>query len=389
MKPHQHRRLAVGFTLIELLVVIAIIGILAALLLPAVNAAKLHAKRTACVSNLRQTGLGFIMFVNDHEGKLPMQTPVREGGTLELVNLTNQESADFTSAYRHLQALSNELVTPKILLCPMDVRPAAEKFFQLLNTNVSYFVNIRALPGLSTSILAGDRNLTNDWASGQTVLRLDANSYLRWTAELHRYRGNLLYGDGHVEELNKPALMVTSANADTVASLALPTDEPPRPPPSANVPTGPPSGSPGAPGVPAPRAAPGSPAATPPAGGGFATPFSTNPPPMTRAPGGTPATGRAESSLIVQTTPTAPSQVRTQQVHYITNLAAVTTNQPAVDEAAVMGTFDYKLMKFLQGAIKWWYLILLLLVLLFVAYMIWREWNKRQRRQGRRPVRES
>ena len=70
-----------AFTLIELLVVIAIIAILAAILFPVFARARENARRASCMSNLKQLGLGVMMYVQDYDEKYPFSL-MRSNGTL-------------------------------------------------------------------------------------------------------------------------------------------------------------------------------------------------------------------------------------------------------------------------------------------------------------------
>ena len=211
-----------AFTLIELLCVIAVIAILASLLLPALSQAKARAKRIGCINHLRQVGIGFQNFAHDHNGLFPMAVPISQGGSEEFTTTRYQVTGDLFFSFRHFQALSNELITPKVLACPADTREAAASFISFNNKNLSYFIGLKADYSRPHSILAGDRNLTNDYANMPTLLRPQINRGWRWTSELHQFKGNLLFADVHVEEKSSKTLSGVLEQMPVAGEFALP-----------------------------------------------------------------------------------------------------------------------------------------------------------------------
>jgi type II secretory pathway pseudopilin PulG len=206
-----------GFTLVALLVIIAVIAILAAMLLPALANAKGKAQRINCVNNLKQLGLAYRIWEGDNGDKYPMDVPMAKGGTKEFIT-----GAD---TFRHFQVMSNELSTPRILVCPADTRTAAANFVRLKNQNVSYFVGLDASDAYPQRFLSGDRNITGPAAPENGILKLVPGGSVSWTAEIHVNQGNLGLTDGSVWQYSnsqlREALQKSGDKADTWR-LALP-----------------------------------------------------------------------------------------------------------------------------------------------------------------------
>jgi prepilin-type N-terminal cleavage/methylation domain-containing protein/prepilin-type processing-associated H-X9-DG protein len=226
-----------GFTLIELLVVIAIISILAAILFPVFARARENARRTSCMSNLRQIGMGMMQYVQDYDERYPLpawivgdfwKSSVKVG--VQQTN-TSMPGAKFSVGLTDCGADANcvtwmDIIYPYVKSTQVFVCPSAKAGPEYPSYGYSGALNARSLLKYSDQLDAADPNngvpllLSSVTRPAEVIAVTDynysasfyANAYDVGVAARHatNYKrviphlegGNIAYADGHVKWMN-------------------------------------------------------------------------------------------------------------------------------------------------------------------------------------------
>lgn len=195
-KINERRR---GFTLVEGVVVVFVLALVALLVMaPKIELSMHEARRHTCIANLKLMGIAARVWEGNHDDKYPMEVPAALGGAQEMMATGNVVAC--------FQVMSNELSTPRILICPQDAGHRADTnrrldvaWARLSRTNISYFIGLDAVESDPQAMLSGDANLVQHGrVVGSGIVDLTTN-ITTWTTDRHGRTGFVLIADGSVQ----------------------------------------------------------------------------------------------------------------------------------------------------------------------------------------------